>query len=211
MPPSQTSRGPLRLGLYGGSFDPVHLGHVLVAQTALEELRLDRLFLIPATQSPFKPASTPVPGDTRARLLRLAFAGFPRVELDDQELRRGGVSYSIDTARAYAGRHPGAELYWLIGADHVPALPRWRDADALASLVQFVVIPRPPAPGHPPDPAPTLPPPFRLLQLRGFPIALSSSQIRDRLRDGLPCDPLLPSAVAEAIRTDSLYRSVPGA
>lgn len=192
--------GPRRVGLYGGSFDPVHLGHLLVAQSAREEFQLDRIVFLPAAQSPFKPASTPTPGELRLRLLRLALAGMTETEIDDLELLRGGVSYSIDTARAYAARYPHAELCWLIGADHVVSLPRWRDAEALAALVRFVVIPRPGSE------APSLPAPFRLHHLRGFPLALSSSEIRDRVRSGQPIAHLVPAAVAEAIAAESLYR-----
>jgi len=132
-----------RIGLFGGSFDPVHLGHLLVAQAAREELDLARLFLIPAAQSPFKPDRQPTPAPERLRLLRLALAGKTWCELDEQEIRRGGVSYTIDTARDYAGRFPEAQLFYLIGADHLPQLPKWRAAQDLARLVEFVVIPRP--------------------------------------------------------------------
>ena len=96
-----------RIGLFGGSFDPVHLGHLLVAQAAREELDLARLFFIPAAQSPFKPDSQPTPAPERLRLLRLALAGKTWCEIDEQEIQRGGVSYTIDTVRDYAGRFPG--------------------------------------------------------------------------------------------------------
>src|ERR1043166_2613850 len=89
------------LGLFGGSFDPVHLGHLLVAQAAREELALNRLFLIPAAQSPFKPDRVPTPANERLRLLRLALAGKTDSEVDDQEIKRGGVSYTIDAVRDY--------------------------------------------------------------------------------------------------------------
>ncbi len=188
-----------RLGLYGGSFDPVHLGHLLVAQAALEELRLDRLFFIPAGRSPFKPDTRPTPDAFRLRLLRLALAGNTRVTIDPQELVRGGVSYSIDTVRDYAARHPGAELFWLIGADHVAALPRWREATRLAELVEFLVIPRP---GFEPG---TLPAPFRLRQLRGFPLSVSSSEIRARAHEGRSLAHLVPETVAAAIEAERPY------
>src|ERR1044071_2348826 len=95
-----------RLGLFGGSFDPVHLGHLLVAQAAREELRICRLFFLPAAQSPFKPGPAPAPPGQQLRLLRLALAGQADCQIDDQEIRRGGVSYTIDTVRDYAGRFP---------------------------------------------------------------------------------------------------------
>ncbi len=188
-----------RIGLFGGSFDPVHIGHLLVAQAASEELALERLFFIPAAQSPFKPASEPAPADVRLRMMRLALAGRSNCEIDEQEIHRGGVSFSIDTVSDYTRRFPGAELFYLIGADHVPTLPKWRDAEELARLAQFVVIPRP---GEVPAPAP---PPFRIQVLGGWPLKLSSSEIRGRVKQSKPIDHLLPFGVSEVIRESALY------
>ncbi|HRI15912.1 MAG TPA: nicotinate (nicotinamide) nucleotide adenylyltransferase [Verrucomicrobiota bacterium] len=190
----------MRVGLYGGSFDPVHLGHLLVAEAAIEELALDRLIFIPAAQSPFKPGSQPAPPALRTRLLRLALAGEPRFEVNDLELKRGGVSYSIDTVQAFVKRYPAATLFWLIGADHVVTLPTWRDAEDLARLIEFVVIPRPGAE------APPLPPPFRLRHLRGWPLSVSASEIRQRILEGRPITHLVPAEVAEAISAEAMYR-----
>ena len=189
----------MRLGLFGGSFDTVHLGHLLVAQAAREELALHRLSFIPAAQSPFKPARKPTPGPERLRLLRLALAGKDWCEIDDQEVRRAGVSYTIDTVRDYQGRFPEAELFYLIGADHVAQLPKWREADELARAVDFVVIPRP-GEGDPAFSAP-----FRGRTLHGFPLGISSSQIRQRVQAGLSIDHLVPPAAAEVIRNNRLY------
>src|SRR5438046_10489008 len=111
-----------RIGLFGGSFDPIHLGHLLVAQAAIEELVLERLYFIPAAQSPFKPENKVAPAAERLRLLRLALAGKTACEVDEQEIRRGGASYTIDTVRDYARRFPQAELFCLIGADNVASL-----------------------------------------------------------------------------------------
>ena len=188
-----------RIGLLGGSFNPVHLGHLLVAQAAREELQLSRMFFIPAAQSPFKPGLPLAPAEQRLRLLRLALAGQTDCEIDDQEISRGGVSYTIDTVRDYVLRFPGAPLFYLIGADHVPLLPKWRDADELARLVEFVVLPRPGEAAAP------LPAPFRGRALAGFPLGVSSSQIRERVKAGSPIDLLAGPAVAEAIRNNRLY------
>ena len=133
----------MKLGLYGGSFDPVHLGHLLVAQAALEELGLDKLFFIPAARSPFKPENQPAPDAVRLQLLRLALAGKTNCDVDDQEIRRGGVSYTVDTLRDYAKKFPGARLFYLIGADNVSQLTNWREPDELARLAEFAAIPRP--------------------------------------------------------------------
>lgn len=188
-----------RIGLFGGSFDPVHLGHLLVAQAAREELDLVRLFFIPAAQSPFKPDVQPSPAPERLRLLRLALAGQTWCEIDDQELRRGGLSYTIDTLRDYARRFPDAQRFYLVGADHLPQLPQWRAADELARLAEFVVIPRP---GQTEVPFPA---PFRGRWLNGFPLGVSASQIRARAKAGLPIVHLVPGPVAEAIRNNRLY------
>jgi len=187
------------VGLFGGSFNPVHLGHLLVAQAAREQLGLERICFIPAAQSPFKPAMVLAPAHQRLRLLRLALAGQTACDIDDQEIRRGGVSYTIDTVRTCARRFPAAKLLYLIGADHVAQLPKWREADELARLAEFVVIPRP---GQAPA---ALPPPFRGRTLCGFPLDVSSSQIRERVKAGLPIDLLVGPAVAEAIRNNRLY------
>jgi nicotinate-nucleotide adenylyltransferase len=188
-----------RLGLFGGSFDPVHCGHLLVAQAAIEELNLCRLFFIPAAQSPFKPEAAPAPPAQRLRLLRLALAGQRHYEIDEQEIHRGGTSFTIDTVRDYARRFPGAQLFCLIGADHMPTLPKWREANELARLVDFVIIPRP---GQTSGGAM---PPFRVRELRGFPLGVSSSQIRERVKSALSIQGLVPDAVAEAIHNSGLY------
>ena len=188
-----------RIGLFGGSFDPVHLGHLLVAQAAVEELSLSRLYFIPAAQSPFKPDHHPALGAERLRLLRLALAGNTGCEVDDQEIKRGGVSYTVDTLRDYTQRFPQAELFCLVGADNVANLPKWRDAAELARLTEFVAIPRPG------EPAVDFPAPFRGRMLKGFPFGVSSSQVRERVKAGLPVDHLVPPTVAEAIRNYQLY------
>ena len=189
----------MKLGLFGGSFDPVHLGHLLVAQTAIEELGLDRLSFIPAAQSPFKPDSKPAPAAVRLQLLRLALAGKTNCDIDEQEIRRGGVSYTVDTLRDHAGKNSGAELFYLIGADHAAELNKWRGADELARLAEFVVIPRPG------EQMADFPMPFRGRWLKGFPLAISSLEIRARIKARLPIENLVPPPVAEAIFNNRLY------
>lgn len=193
----------MRTGLFGGSFDPVHLGHLMVARAALEELALDRLIFLPAARSPFKPDSAPASAALRVRMLRLALAGENRVQVDDREIRRGGISYTLETVRELMSEaSAGTEFLWLIGADHVPTLPAWREAETLAGLVEFVVIPRPG------QPTASLPPPFRLRTLRGWPLGLASSGIRERVGRRLSIQHLVPAAVAEVVEAEGLYRGV---
>jgi nicotinate-nucleotide adenylyltransferase len=172
---------------------------LLVARAAREELDLTRLFFIPTAQSPFKPDGAMSPANERLRLLRLALAGETWCDIDDQEIKRGGVSYSIDTIRDYAKRFPGAQLFYLIGADNVAQLPQWREAQELARLAEFAVIPRPG------ETEAAFPPPFRGRKLNGFPLGVSSSQIRARIKAGQSIAPLVPDVVAEAIRNNRLY------
>jgi nicotinate-nucleotide adenylyltransferase len=189
----------MKLGIYGGTFDPVHIGHLLVAQAAMEELGLDKLFFIPAAQSPFKVENQIAPAEIRLQLLRLALAGETNCEIDEQEIKRGGISYSIETLRDYAKRFPKAQLFYLIGADNISQLNEWREADELAKLAEFVAVPRPC------EFVAEFPKPFRGRILKGFPVEISSSQIRVRIKANLPVENLVPPFVAEAIRVAKLY------
>lgn len=190
-----------RIGLFGGSFDPVHLGHLLVARAALTELDLDRLVFIPAAQSPFKPDAQLASPESRLKMLRTALAGQPRFRVDERELGRGGISYTIDTAREYREMFPASQLFYLIGADHVQSLTGWRNAEELAGLLHFAVVPRP-GQGEAEFPAP-----FRGTYLKGFPVEMSSTQVREEVKAGRNAGPLVPPGVAEIIRNNRLYLS----
>jgi nicotinate-nucleotide adenylyltransferase len=165
----------------------------------MEELALDRLFFIPAAQSPFKPENKPAPAPVRLQLLRLALAGRTHCEIDDQEIRRGGISYTIETLRDYRRRFPRAELFYLIGADNAAKLNEWREAGELAGLAEFVAIPRPGGA------AAVFPAPFHGRTLKSFPLGVSSSEIRARVKEDLSVDLFVPPPVAEAIRAAKLY------
>ena len=187
------------IAVFGGSFDPVHNGHVMIARSALAELELDRLIVMPAAQSPFKPDQTLAPAAARMKMLRAAFSGEPEIEISSWELDRGGVSYSIETLRALAAEHPEAQLFYLIGADHVATLPQWREADALAAAATFVVVPRPGAQEE------AFPQPFRGRYLQGKPMAISASEIRERLRAGWSVANFVPPPVAQLLNSMQIY------
>ena len=187
------------IAVFGGSFDPVHNGHVMIARSALAELELDRLIVMPAAQSPFKPDQTLAPAAARMEMLRAAFSGEPEIEISSWELDRGGVSYSIETLRALAAEHPEAQLFYLIGADHVATLPQWREADALAAAATFVVVPRPGAQEE------AFPQPFRGRYLQGKPMAISASEIRERLRAGWSVANFVPPPVAQLLNSMQIY------
>ena len=138
----------MRIGLYGGSFNPVHLGHVGIARRAIADLALDKLIVIPAAVSPFKTASDE---DVRrfwtwdrVEMVKAAFRDLEKTVVDLREVERGGVSYAIDTVRQIAAENPGAELFFVIGGDSVEGLPRWKDIEELKTLCTFRSYPRTP-------------------------------------------------------------------
>lgn len=133
----------LRIALFGGTFDPVHLGHVRMAEAARDALELDRVVLIPCALSPHKTdGPMPTSGECRMEMIRLAGRGRPWLEVDGCELEREGISYSWQTAEEFCKRHPGARLFWILGEDQWRALPRWGRPEYLAGMVEFIVFAR---------------------------------------------------------------------
>ncbi len=188
-----------RIALFGGSFDPVHNGHLLVARAACEELGVEQIVFVPASQSPFKPDRLLAASEHRLAMLRLSLAGWTNGVVDDRELRRGGISYTVDTVRELIAAKGATECVCLIGADHVPYLPSWREALVLAELASFAAVPRP---GEAPLEGPA---PFRVTWLKGVPFGVSSSEIRARIGSGLPVDLLMNTAAADYAHRNRLY------
>jgi nicotinate-nucleotide adenylyltransferase len=192
-----------RLGIYGGTFDPVHLGHLLLARDALEQCRLDAVMFVPCAQSPLKTRGALAPDARRLSMLKLALRGEPRFWLSRCELDRPAPSYSIDTAREIQAAFPHAHLFWLLGQDQWTQLDQWRSAEELRRLVRFIRLPRADgsAPLRPSRDA-------RVLDLpRPRRIDISATEIRRRVNSGLPIDHLVPASVAASIRRHALYRS----
>lgn len=195
----------MKLGFLGGSFDPIHLGHLAIAQDAHEGCGLDRLDFIPAAESPLKGRELTATGAQRLEMLRLALAGDARFGVLDLELQRGGTSYTVDTVGVLRGMFPGAELFWVIGTDQLVRLAEWKDIGELVRLVEFVHLARP---GVVAAPAPAIPG-LRLRCVVGHEVAISSSELRERANRGLPLWPFVPLKVADFIESQSLYRSNP--
>lgn len=130
-----------RIGIFGGSFNPVHLGHVNIARSAIKDLSLDRLYVMPAAVSPFK-QDAPAAEFDRLMLVRAAFNGMEKTVVDERELARGGVSYAIDTVRELKREHPHAKLFFIIGVDSLEGLERWKDIEELKRLCEFKAYPR---------------------------------------------------------------------
>jgi nicotinate-nucleotide adenylyltransferase len=133
---------PRKIALFGGTFDPVHLGHVHLAEIARDMLGLDEVRFLPCRISPHKQDTKPASADDRLEMLRRATAGLPWAVVDDFELRRDGPSYSWQTAEAMAERFPEARLFWIMGGDQWDALLKWKYPERLAAHVEFIVFTR---------------------------------------------------------------------
>ena len=185
----------MHVGIFGGSFDPVHHGHLIVAAEALRVLALDELRFVPARQQPFKEGHGAAAPEHRLAMLERAVAGVPGFVVDAQECRRPGPSYTVDTLRAVRSALPAASLCLLVGSDAARDLSQWRDADAVRELARVVVLTRP---GSAPPPG--------IGQVLTVPaIDISASAIRQRIRAGQSIRYLVPDAVAAYIREHRLY------
>ena len=204
----------MRIGILGGSFDPIHFGHLGVARAVADALGLDKVLLVPAAQAPLRAAGVAASGVERAEMARIAVAalaaqaGERRLVVDETELRRGGVSYTVDTLRALRAASPKDEFTWIVGADQLVRLPQWREPAELARLADWAAYARP---GHG---WATLPE----LLLSGFRVRrveadngalwdISSSEIRARLACGESVTGMLPDKVIEYIYEKGLYRA----
>ena len=137
----------MRLGIYGGSFDPVHFGHLLLAECCREQCRLDQVWFVPAHLPPHKQTAALSTGEHRTTMLRLATGGHEAFVVSTLELDRGGVSYTVDTLAAVAAAHPGAELFLLLGSDSLVDLPGWHDPQRICELALPVAVRRGRRPG----------------------------------------------------------------
>lgn len=193
-----------RTGLMGGTFDPIHLGHLIAAEAAREAAGLDEVWFIPTSVPPHKPQPGADGSDRRA-MAELALEGHPSFRVEDAELARGGVSYTIDTVTALRERYPDRDFHWIVGTDMMNDLPRWRRIEELAELVRFVCLKRE---GEESEEA--VLPAFlreRLLHAPMPPIGISSTDIRLRRRERHSIRYLVPEAVREYIEGKGLYES----
>jgi len=184
----------MRIGIYGGTFNPVHHGHLILARQALEEFKLDRLVFVPAAESPFKIQNHSAPTGDRLAMLRLAVAGEDRFLVDPLEIERGGVSYSIDTVKIFRNREPGADLFFLVGEDNADRLTEWHRFEELRKLVCFVVLSRS---------EDFQSPEYPVVQRR---IEISSTEIRNRVANQESITYLVPESVKHYIEQHQLYQ-----
>lgn len=192
---------PKRIGLFGGTFDPIHNTHLDIARTALDAARLDVVHFVVAARPPHKRAAMHAPADVRLEMVRAAVDDDPRLEASDVELRREGYSYTADTVCEYGRLHRNAELFLIIGYDSLLDLPRWHEPRRILDCCKLLVVPRA---GMEQRPDPDLQGKYEMLPFRES--DLSSTEIRERVAAGKPIAGLVPPAVERIIRDKGVYR-----
>lgn len=193
----------MRIGILGGTFDPPHVGHLLAASDAHERLSLERLLFVPAGAQPFKVGDVHADGEARLQMVRLMVGDDARFAVEAAEIQRKGLSFTVDTVTELARRHPGAQLFLLIGEDHVTQFASWREPERIASLATIAVLARGGVP-VPAAAAATEAYPMTYLETRR--VDISSTEIRARVREGRSIRGFVSDAVAEYIRSAGLYR-----
>lgn len=188
----------MRIGVFGGSFDPVHAGHLAAAREVADRLGLDQVRFVPAARQPFKEAHH-APAAARAEMLDLAVTADRRFVVDRRELQREGTSYMVETLRSLREDFPRDQLFLLVGADAAQDLPAWREAAALPGLADIVVHTRPGAA------VPALPWPAQRLDVTVPDV--TATAVREAVGAGRPIDGVVPPAVAVYIREHRLYQT----
>jgi nicotinate-nucleotide adenylyltransferase len=194
---------PRRIGLFGGSFDPVHNAHLALARQALDQLNLDELRWVPVGQA-WQKARAMTPATQREAMLRLAIEGEPRFVLERCELQRAGPSYTLDTLRELQAATPGADWFLLIGQDQYRNLHTWHGVDELLQRVTLAVAQRPG------EPAATDARVAPMVVLAMPPMDIAATDIRHRVAEGADISALVPPAVALYIHQQGLYRGIAG-
>ncbi len=202
----------MRIGVFGGSFDPVHLGHLRLAECCWRQARLDAIEFMPTAQQPLKPWGPVASEADRVAMLRLAAADWPAFRVSTMEIERGGVSYSVDTLRTLRAMNPAAELFFLMGADALNEFPEWREPAAICELATPIVVRRAGSPEPDFDVLRPIASEPRLAEIRAAqvempPTPISSSGIRAMIAAGGDWQKMVPRAVGEYIETQGLYRA----
>ena len=190
------------IGLFGGSFDPIHHGHLLVAQAVVEALGLEELRFVPAREQPFKQGRHGAPAEARAAMVELAIAGEPRFRLERSELLRPGPSYTVDTLREIGAREAGRELALVVGADSAEEMPTWREGAAIPTLARVVAFARA---GRRVPASPLV---WRTVEVPA--IDISATAVRARARAGRSLRWWVPDAVADYVAAHGFYRDGDG-
>jgi len=191
-----------RVGIFGGTFDPIHTGHILIAEAARLQFGLDAVVFVPARRAPHKRKAVIAPAEHRVRMVRKAIRGHSSFTISDVEVRREGLSYTIHTLEHIQQRYPGSRLYLLLGSDNIRSFDSWKDPKRIAGMASLVVYRRW---GY--DLTPSMLSRWKARQLEGREIFISSTLIREKASSGLTIHYLVPPAVERYITNHNLYGS----
>lgn len=186
-----------RIGVLGGTFDPIHIGHLVVASEVRAALSLDTVLLVPTAAQPFKGETSRASAEQRLEMCRLATADDDALQVSDVDVVRGGVTYTVDTLTDLAAQYPGAEFFFIGGADALARIDEWREPERLRTLARFVVVARP---GHA-----MAVPDDQMLVVETPEMGVSSTDVRRRVATGAPWRYLVPVSVAAYIVQHGLY------
>ncbi|MBF0123082.1 MAG: nicotinate-nucleotide adenylyltransferase [Candidatus Omnitrophica bacterium] len=190
-----------KIGLLGGTFDPIHIGHLLMARAALETLELDQVIFIPSCVPPHKKVPTLFLAKDRLKMVRLATSENPQFEVSDFEIKKGGKSYSVDTVRYFREiLQPVGKLFFIVGGDAIKELDSWKDVDHLKKMCSFVSVNRP---GYPRGEEKLK---YHAVTMNG--IEMSSTEIRKRILQGKSIQYLVPDSVLRYIKGNNLYKII---
>ena len=194
----------MTIGIFGGSFDPIHTGHLLVAETVRSDRGLDRVLFVPAAMPPHKPEGTEAPGEDRLEMARAAVVGIPSLDVSDAEIRRGGISYTLDTLEGFSRLHAtaGSRFFLIVGMDSLMDIPNWKRPESILERAGLLAVERPG---------------YSLGQLPGWlekrvefvrapRVDISSTEIRERVRLGKSIRVWVPNPVERHIQERGLYR-----
>lgn len=193
-----------KIGILGGTFDPIHNGHIAIAQDSMLQAGLDMIYFMPTAQSPLKDHNPIAKASDRYKMIELALKHHPKFDVLDWEILREGVSYTIDTVNMLKKNWPHISFYWIIGSDLLESLPQWKEITQLVQLIEFIVLQRP---GSSP-PLPPLPN-LKILKIHNPPCDISSSQIRFNIQNKKPINNLVPLEVNNYILINKIYESKP--
>ncbi|MDD5634234.1 MAG: nicotinate-nucleotide adenylyltransferase [Candidatus Omnitrophica bacterium] len=190
----------MRIGIFGGSFNPIHIGHLILAQECWDKFRLDKVIFVPAYMPPHKELQGKVSAADRLNMVRIALEGDDRFEISTYEIDQAAVSYSIDTIKYLKGKYEKNDtFFFLTGADSAENLSKWKDIDKILELTTFIIATRP---GWNEDNAYEDSVKYATIPL----VEISSTMIRDRIKKRKPIDFLIPCKVVQYIRDKGLYR-----
>ena len=191
------------IGILGGIFNPVHFGHLAIAQLACEQYNLEKVIIIPAGTPPHKPKTAIVPAEHRLAMLQCAIKGNSAFSIEDEEISREGVSYTVDTLRVLTKRYPDSEFYFIIGSDNLLEILTWRSYKTIIKMVTFCVA-------HRPGFSMRIPEELSRARIIVFPSpewGISSTKIRSYIAEDKSCRYMMPKDVVDYIRKNQLYKS----